>query len=160
MYWYYDWNYLLTQTGTTSLYKVNRADLNLYWNYYKYYFTNWKLANDYLIQDLFFLLYKWEKPTVKDEAKSKSERVKDLIRKMKTVIQKIGEKNIYKIREKTRLNIRATVKFIEEFIYNLNNQREDSSSIIALSTNIDDAIDIALARVEEILAEFEKYRID
>ena len=157
-YWHFDWNYLLTQTGTTSLYKVNRADLNLYWNCYRFYFNNWRLASDYLIQDLFFLLYKWEKPTLKDETKSKSDRIKDLIRKMKTVIEKIGNKNINKIREKTRLNIRATVKFIEEFFANLNNQRGDSSSRIALSTNIDNAIDIALARVEEILAEFEKYR--
>jgi len=158
MYWSFDWNYLLKQTGTTSLYKVNRADLNLYWNYYKYYFNNWKLANDYLIQDLFFLLYKWEKPILKDEAKSKSERVKDLIRKMKTVIEKIGENNIDKIREKTRLNIRATVKFIEEFFSNLDFQKGDSSFRISLSTNIDYAIDIALTKIEEILAEFEKYR--
>ncbi|MFZ8849997.1 MAG: hypothetical protein ACO2OV_07190, partial [Thermoproteota archaeon] len=71
-YWHFDWNYLLTQTGTTSLYKVNRADLNLYWNCYRFYFNNWRLASDYLIQDLFFLLYKWEKPTLKDESKAKS----------------------------------------------------------------------------------------
>jgi uncharacterized protein with von Willebrand factor type A (vWA) domain len=155
---WYDWNYLLTQTGTTSLYKVNRADLNLYWNYYRFYFENWKLSSDYLIQDLFFLLYKWEKPALKDENKSKSERVKDLIKKMKTVIEKIGENNINKIREKTRLNIRATVKFIEEFFNNLNNKQKDSSSSIALSSNVDEAVDKALEKVEEILKEYEKYR--
>jgi len=158
MYWYYDWNYLLTQTGTTSLYKVNRADLNLYWNYYRFYFSNWKLASDYLIQDLFFLLYKWEKPTVKDENKCKSERVKDLIKKIRTVIEKIGNENIDKIREKTRLNIRATVKFIETFFYYLDVQKGDSFSRIAFSTNIDGSISIALETIEKILEEFEKYR--
>jgi len=144
---WYDWNYLLEQTGTTSLRNVNRADLNLYWNYYKYYFTNFRLANHYLIQDLFFLLYKWEKPTLKDETKSKSNRIKDLIRKMKTIIGKIGDENINKIREKTRLNIRATVMFIEEFFKNLNNKQ-----------NVEEAVAGALAKVEEILIEFEKYR--
>ncbi|MFZ8830255.1 MAG: vWA domain-containing protein [Candidatus Aenigmatarchaeota archaeon] len=146
-YYFFDWNYLLKQIGTTSLYKVNRADLNLYWNYYKYYFNNWKLASDYLIQDLFFLLYKWEKPTLKDENKAKSERIKNLIRKMKTLIEKIGEKNIDKIREKARLNIRATVMFIEEFFKNLNNKQ-----------NVEEAVAGALAKVEEILIDFEKYR--
>ena len=157
-YYFFDWNYLLTQTGTTSLYKVNRADLNLYWNYYKFYFTNWKLASDYLIQDLFFLLYKWEKPILKDENKARSERVKNLIRKMKTLIQKIGERNIDKIRERTRLNIRATVKFIEQFFNSLDFQKGDILSRINLSTNIDDAVDIALEIIEKILEEFEKYR--
>jgi len=146
-YYFFDWNYLLKQIGTTSLYKVNRADLNLYWNYYKYYFNNWKLASDYLIQDLFFLLYKWKKPTLKDENKAKSERIKNLIRKMKTLIEKIGEKNIDKIREKARLNIRATVMFIEEFFKNLNNKQ-----------NVEEAVAGALAKVEEILIDFEKYR--
>jgi uncharacterized protein with von Willebrand factor type A (vWA) domain len=157
-YSWYDWNYLLRQTGTTSLYKVNRADLNLYWNYYRFYFNNWKLASDYLIQDLFFLLYKWEKPTLKDESKSKSEKVKNLIKKMKTVINKIGNENIDKIRQKTRLNIKATVKFIEKFFHYLDVQKGDSSSRIALSSNVERAIDVALEDVEKILAEFEKYR--
>jgi len=153
-YWH-DWNYLLRKTGTTSL-NVNRADLNLYWNYYRFYFKNWKLSSDHLVQDLFLLLYKWTKPELKEAEKVKSERVKDLIQKMSKVIDKIGNENIEKIRQTTRLNSKATATFIEKFFENLGTNAE--GLVNTAPGEIENAMEKALEEAEKILEEYQKYR--